>query len=70
MRKLVSIIISCILWAIVISCAEKEPEYDEQLIAIHNLLSDYDNAENACRMLSEIGISDFHLKHNKAYYAY
>lgn len=70
MRKLVSIIISCILCAIVISCTEKEPEYDEQLIAIHNLLSDYDNAENACRMLSEIKISDFHSKHNKAYYAY
>ena len=70
MRKLVSIIISCILCAIAISCTQKEPEYDEQLTVVHKMLGDYENAENAYRMLSEMKISDFYTKHNKAYYAY
>ncbi len=70
MRKLISIIISCILCAIVISCAEKEPEYDNRLVGIYEMLADYNNTDSAFQELKRMNVNQFSEEHNKAYYAY
>ena len=70
MRKLVSIIISCFLCAIVISCAEKEPEYDNRLVGIYEMLADYNNTDSAFQELKRMNVNQFSEEHNKAYYAY
>lgn len=70
MRKLVSIIISCILCAIVISCTEKKPEYDYRLVGIYEMLADYNNTDSAFHELKRMNVNQFSEEHNKAYYAY